>query len=154
MQRLEVSGAVRPIYGSLGFKRLILSHSRAVAKVTLHSTCNNEEGVREVYWRKACIHCICQMFKGSSLYILFIQVFLEHLHIPSHKSAHRHQNHHVYEISFPKHRVSSDLCATRYTLCTEPSLASLELQPTRRECCRKVSNYLIPGRDFGCRNQI
>jgi len=23
MQRLEVSGAVRPIYGSLGFKRLI-----------------------------------------------------------------------------------------------------------------------------------
>ena len=25
MQRLEVSGAVRPIYGSLGFKRLICS---------------------------------------------------------------------------------------------------------------------------------
>jgi len=24
MQRLEVSGAVRPIYGSLGFKRLII----------------------------------------------------------------------------------------------------------------------------------
>ena len=24
MQRLEVSGAVRPIYGSLGFKRLLL----------------------------------------------------------------------------------------------------------------------------------
>ena len=24
MQRLEVSGAVRPIYGSLGFKRLIM----------------------------------------------------------------------------------------------------------------------------------
>ena len=26
MQRLEVSGAVRPIYGSLGFKGLIISH--------------------------------------------------------------------------------------------------------------------------------
>ena len=30
MQRLEVSGAVRPIYGSLGVKRL----SMAVSKVT------------------------------------------------------------------------------------------------------------------------
>jgi len=27
MQRLEVSGAVRPIYGSLGVKRLILFHA-------------------------------------------------------------------------------------------------------------------------------
>ena len=27
MQRLEVSGAVRPIYGSLGFKRLTVPHS-------------------------------------------------------------------------------------------------------------------------------
>jgi len=27
MQRLEVSGAVRPIYGSLGVKRLILNSS-------------------------------------------------------------------------------------------------------------------------------
>ena len=26
MQRLEVSGALRPIYGSLGFKRLIIFH--------------------------------------------------------------------------------------------------------------------------------
>ena len=29
MQRLEVSGAVRPIYGSLGVKRLIVSSNRA-----------------------------------------------------------------------------------------------------------------------------
>ena len=29
MQRLEVSGAVRPIYGSLGFKRLIIVQREA-----------------------------------------------------------------------------------------------------------------------------
>ena len=28
MQRLEVSGAVRPIYGSLGFKRLTYPHKK------------------------------------------------------------------------------------------------------------------------------
>jgi len=33
MQRLEVSGAVRPIYGSLGVKRL--KHVRAVNRVNL-----------------------------------------------------------------------------------------------------------------------
>ena len=34
MQRLEVSAAVRPIYGSLGFKRLTLYNHR-----DLHKTC-------------------------------------------------------------------------------------------------------------------
>jgi len=35
MQRLEVSGAVRSIYGSLGFKRLILEvcHPRCVSEL-------------------------------------------------------------------------------------------------------------------------
>jgi len=32
MQRLEVSGAVRPIYGSLGVKRLIISYSAKAAR--------------------------------------------------------------------------------------------------------------------------
>ena len=33
MQRLEVSGAVRPIYGSLGVKRLILTNARSLPRV-------------------------------------------------------------------------------------------------------------------------
>ena len=38
MQRLEVSGAVRPIYGSLGFKRLTRScHQTMYAPVRIHS---------------------------------------------------------------------------------------------------------------------
>jgi len=34
MQRLEVSGAVRPIYGSLGVKRLIIN--TVIIKCVLH----------------------------------------------------------------------------------------------------------------------
>ena len=36
MQRLEVSGAVRPIYGLLGVKRLINLSWLLIAVVTLH----------------------------------------------------------------------------------------------------------------------
>ena len=35
MQRLEVSGAVRPIYGSLGFKRLTVLQSTALQSFAL-----------------------------------------------------------------------------------------------------------------------
>ena len=37
MQRLEVSGAVRPIYGSLGVKRLINSYIQAKPFLLKHS---------------------------------------------------------------------------------------------------------------------
>ena len=42
MQRLEVSGAVRPIYGSLGVKRLTIQHTVCLtptAKYTLTPYC-------------------------------------------------------------------------------------------------------------------
>ena len=42
MQRLEVSGAVRPIYGSLGFKRLtplfVVKYFKNGVQATMHST--------------------------------------------------------------------------------------------------------------------
>jgi hypothetical protein len=38
MQRLEVSGAVRPIYGSLGVKRLIKRHVSAYAEAIIRFT--------------------------------------------------------------------------------------------------------------------
>jgi hypothetical protein len=41
MQRLEVSGAVRPIYGSLGVKRLI-SQKYSVVKEYEKDTCRKE----------------------------------------------------------------------------------------------------------------
>ena len=37
MQRLEVSGAVRPIYGSLGFKRLTYCEGMSVALGIQHA---------------------------------------------------------------------------------------------------------------------
>jgi len=47
MQRLEVSGAVRPIYGSLGVKRLVLStHYPPVTRkkpAALHLTADNQQ---------------------------------------------------------------------------------------------------------------
>ena len=38
MQRLEVSGAVRPIYGSLGFKRLMGSRNKRIVETSVLST--------------------------------------------------------------------------------------------------------------------
>jgi len=38
MQRLEVSGAVRPIYGSLGIKRLIRCLSKQIRFPISHTT--------------------------------------------------------------------------------------------------------------------
>ena len=40
MQRLEVSGAVRPIYESLGVKRLIIRHAKRTRRIIsiLHGT--------------------------------------------------------------------------------------------------------------------
>jgi len=48
MQRLEVSGAVRPIYGSLGVKRL--RHCEAISKISRDTT-------TEVFR----MHCVCRM---------------------------------------------------------------------------------------------
>ena len=39
MQRLEVSGAVRPIYGSLGVKRLNDAPTRTYSELIFHAVC-------------------------------------------------------------------------------------------------------------------
>ena len=48
MQRLEVSGVIRPIYGSLGVKRLISPASRTNSKPTAMSR-NNVESVLNIF---------------------------------------------------------------------------------------------------------
>jgi len=46
MERLEVSGEVRPIYGSLGVKRLVYENPQLFAKASLFFVCKGKE--REV----------------------------------------------------------------------------------------------------------
>ena len=46
MKRLEVSGDLRPIYGSLGVKRLVYENPQQFAKASLFFVCKGEE--REV----------------------------------------------------------------------------------------------------------
>ena len=67
MQRLEVSGAVRPIYGSLGVKRLIYSSSGAcdcvvnyhIGRLVLSSLCVGAFGEAGIWWCSFCRlkHC-------------------------------------------------------------------------------------------------
>jgi len=42
MQRLEVSGAVRPIYGSLGVKRLTSNHISVISSPKIHHHKNRQ----------------------------------------------------------------------------------------------------------------
>ena len=44
MQRLEVSGAVRPIYGSLGVKRLTQRNINRTLRVIIHDTIHIIQG--------------------------------------------------------------------------------------------------------------
>jgi len=55
MQRLEVSGAVRPLYGSLGFKGLILV---VIVVVVVETNCILRGKIRTLY----------TMFKIFSIY--------------------------------------------------------------------------------------
>ena len=49
MKRLEVSGAVRPIYGSLGFRRLICYVSYLLGLLSKHSASTAWVGIRKQY---------------------------------------------------------------------------------------------------------
>jgi len=53
MQRLEVSGAVRPIYGSLGVKRLIIDACRHVSG---RQTERHQRKYRTIF---TAFHCQC-----------------------------------------------------------------------------------------------
>jgi len=68
MQRLEVSGAVRPIYGSLGVKRLINNHTYLLTYL-LNPWCNldlidNTIANTRVH---TCTGCISYFLKGTGI---------------------------------------------------------------------------------------
>ena len=57
MQRLEVSGDVRPIYGSLGVKRLIWLISKILLYDLRNPSCDTQIG--------KCVHCVTLLHSGE-----------------------------------------------------------------------------------------
>ena len=65
MQRLEVSGAVRPIYGSLGVKRLIIALELKPTRIVCYTA------VQLLF----CIIQKCCAKKVAYIYIYFFNIF-------------------------------------------------------------------------------
>ena len=65
MQRLEVSGAVRPIYGSLGFKRLILT--KTYYKLNLTILAFRQTNLKILYIRGVLFSSLGSFFWGGGL---------------------------------------------------------------------------------------
>ena len=90
MQRLEVSGAVRPIYGSLGVKRLSISRTSSAytsATNVVKSTCFVDKNLN--LFNDPYMFCIClivckislQMMWGRSKHICFDGFVCENIYV-------------------------------------------------------------------------
>ena len=66
MQRLEVSGAVQPIYGSLGFKRLRRWNRQSVLKCRHIKFIRRGIAQKKAYNLEVChLRCVCENWKGN-----------------------------------------------------------------------------------------
>ena len=89
MQPLEVSGAVRPIYGSLGVKRLNVFKHHSCPNLIMHSVSLKQ--FLQKHFRFGCL-CLALSYKTEMLLYLYrARNKITELSIPTHAQLQRHR---------------------------------------------------------------